>query len=135
MLMYLNYFSSIQQMLKQKTVLPSVNLIRGERGYGLRDLMLTAAMRDFFVRDGAGLTSLAYVQLDPGRPSGPPYLHSVYVTSNQDMASDLATGACLRTSQKWSNNIKASEDVAYMCQVLRPCCKLKVNNSCHARVS
>ena len=26
----------------------------------------------------AGLTSLAFTQLGPGRPSGPPYLHSVY---------------------------------------------------------
>ena len=57
--------------------------------------------------------------------------------SNQDMASDLAGGACLRTSQKCSNDIKASasENVAYMCQVLRSCGKLKINQSWHTRVS
>ena len=68
----------------------------------------------------------------------------MYVTSNQDMASDLARGgrgggggggACLRTSQKCSDDMKASEDVAYMRQVLRSCCKLKVNQSWHACVS
>ena len=67
------------------------------------------------------------------------------MTSNQDMASDLAGGgggggggaggACLRTSQKCSNDIKASKNVAYMCQVLRSCCKVKIDQSWHARVS
>ena len=44
-------------------------------------------------------------------------------------------GACLRTSQKSSDDMKVSEDVAYMRQVLRSCCKLKVNQSWHACVS
>lgn len=44
-------------------------------------------------------------------------------------------GACLRTSQKCSDDMKVSEDVAYMRQVLRSCCKLKVNQSWHACVS
>ena len=60
-----------------------------------------------------------------------------HMTSNQDIASDLAGGGggVFRTSQKCSNDIKASENVAYMCQVLRSCCKLKINQSWHARVS
>ena len=43
-----------------------------------------------------------------------------YMTSNQDIASDLAGGGGgggFRTSQKCSKDIKASENVAYMCQV------------------
>ena len=55
------------------------------------------------------------------------------MTSNQDIASDLAS--LFRTSQKCSKDIKASENVAYMCQGLRSCCKLKINQSWHARVS
>ena len=62
-----------------------------------------------------------------------------YMTSNQDIASDVAGGGggggVFRTSQKCWNDIKASENVAYMCQVLRSCCKLKINQSWHARVS
>ena len=61
-----------------------------------------------------------------------------YMTSNQDIASDVAGGGgggCLGQSQKCWNDIKTSENVAYMCQVLRSCCKLKINQSWHARVS
>ena len=38
----------------------------------------TESLRRAVKTNSRGLTSLAFAQLDPGRPRDPPYLHSVY---------------------------------------------------------
>ena len=49
----------------------------------------TESLRRAVKTNSRGLTSLAFAQLDPGRPRDPPYLHSVYGGSVHTCSSNL----------------------------------------------
>ena len=45
----------------------------------------TESLRRAVKTNSRGLTSLAFAQLDPGRPRDPPYLHSLYILQIADV--------------------------------------------------
>ena len=55
--------------------------------------------KDALSKQTRGLTSLAFAQVDPGRPSDPPYLHSVYRNNLLDKTGLIVSHLSGKTEQ------------------------------------